>query len=277
MSLFYRVAPRHSPSLRQANSLAPARLRRVLAPLSRCTTLLLVAAASGGVVVMPAVAAGGGSICMDYNPALYTKGNTYTVISKFTFTVGAPYTEKTKYKVMGPTTFRGHKVIDIREKTFQHKKLIIINYFYTNGHKYRYLYGFRGHGVEEYNDPPIPLPKCFVKNVPYAEAFTTNYIPSGVVPSVSVRRTITFLGKGSITVPAGKFMADKLRMDANYKAHGTMPYGLHSWAVGIYSWVVASGRYAGLVIKNTMVKTATSSPSAVKMKKIALSLRLNGK
>ncbi|HEU0230811.1 MAG TPA: hypothetical protein VFR20_09580 [Burkholderiaceae bacterium] len=218
-----------------------------------------------------------GDTCPFY-PASYPKGTTYKVVTKIEESGGREYTEENDSEVLGPTTFRGQKAIAIRENIElaypSHKNVSIIDHFYGVGAQFVYLYGARVRsGGETYNDPPISLPRCFVMNTPYTETDTMHTLATdGVEDRVTSQTTRVLLGIESVTVPAGTFQAYKVGSETSLGSNG-MKTGR------TYSWVVASGRFAGFVIKNTFVRPASAqgSSTAFHMTRTALSVQLNGK
>lgn len=233
---------------------------------------LLGLAAFGGVIATPALAAGVSGAC-DYNPALLEKGNTYTTISKITED-GRAFSVEKDYKVMGSTRFHGHKVIDVRSHTHPYpsgKVSPAFDVFYKISSKFIYNYGHRGPAGEQYDDPPNIHPRHYVINAPYTSTFVAHVNNDrGFISSYTVHMTSTFLGMQSVTVPAGTFVACKMRTATSME--GPKPTGIG------YSWFVASGRHASLLLKFiNIIDTAPGAPAAVTSKWLAISLRFNGK
>lgn len=247
-------------------------LSHILTPralLGRWVALVFVAVASGGIVVTPAVA-GSGSTCNVYNPALFTKGNTFKIVQKNAFVGGPPYTSVEDYKVMGLATFHGHNVIDVRH----HFEIIypgqgtsdIIDEFERTGKTFIYDYGSRDHssGAESYSDPPMSFPTHYIVEIPYTSISVSHTSGNGTKSSSTRHATSTFLGMESVTVPAGTFMTCKIK-DESYFGGAKSGFS--------YDWIVSSGRYAGMSIKADDYSKTGSSIGKV----VALSLRLNGK
>ncbi len=221
-------------------------------------------------------ASGAGRTCDTYNPALYKTGNTYQVVSRLTEDRGHSFTVKIASKVMGQATFHGHDAIDIRRHIVDSAASSAAisssgDYFYGIGETVIYIYGYRTHEggkeYEEYDDPPASFPKRYVINVPYTATDTEHFSGHDNSHTLVVQVKSMFLGKQSITVPAGTFVACRMSVQASHLSNGPEP-GI------VYSWTVASGALAGLDIKMTNAKPATD-PSAYT--RVALSVRWNGK
>lgn len=237
----------------------------------RWAALLLVGVvASVGISVTPALAASG-SMCNSYNPTLLKTGTTYKVVSKNSFAHSPPYTATANSKVVGLTTFRGHKVIDIRhnvEIAYPVTKISSTSdEFDKIGGTFTYYYGSRGQsGGETYSTPPMSVPKHYVIDKPYTSISVIHTSANGTEESSSPRHVITtFLGMESIKVPAGTFMTCKMKEEIFFGS-GKKP------SIS-YHWNVSSGRYAGLDVKGAYYSPTGSSIG----KMVALSLRVNGK
>ena len=239
------------------------------APFGRLAALLLIVVVLEGMIASPADA-GSGSTCNDYNPALFTKGNTFKIVEKNVFVGGPPYTSVDESKVMGLATFHGHKVIDVRhhiEIIYPGQKTSdIIDEFNGISKPFVYDYGDRDHssGAEVYSDPPISFPTHYTVDVPYVSVSVDHTSSNGTDSTSTRHATSTFLGMESVTVPAGTFMTCKIK-DESYS--GDTKSGF------LYNWIVSSGRYAGISIKSDAYSATGSSIGKV----VALSLQLNGK
>lgn len=217
-----------------------------------------------------------GSTCETYNPALYKPGNTYRIINKLSETGGHDHTQTVDSKVLGPATFQGHPAVDIRVRAVESrypsgKVSATTDVFYGTRGKFLYFYGERSQtGAEAYSDPPFSYPKRYVLNTPYTQTITEHEAGAGTHYSFTQQKTTTFLGMKRITVPAGTFMTCKMKTEIS-SASNT------SQRIIEYDWVVASGRYAGLGIKATNLRSTPGSPPAVILTKAAVSIRLDGR
>lgn len=216
-----------------------------------------------GLDAPPAVA---GNTCNSYNPTLWKTGTKYKVVTKYSLVdPPPPFTTVDKIKVMGLATFHGHKLIRIHHHidiAYPGKKdLLIHDEFIKIGGTSIYDYGGRNQlGGGFYLNPPVSSPKQYVINVPYSSANGAKLSSPGHATIIT-----TFVGMESVKVPAGTFTACKLKRETLSGREKTPSIS--------YQWVVSSGRYAGLPIKNDVYSRSGSSI----LKSVALSLQVNGK
>ncbi len=195
--------------------------------------------------------------CNADNPALTTKGNTWSVTQSTTVAGGETVTDTNEVTTGETVTFNGHPALESRASKMINGQLSVAKNYsaYANGNAevYGFVAEFNGLSMTSTYTPPISLPTAPQLDKPYTLSWTVHQTAPGMptIPDLSFNKTVTFKGIESLTVPAGTFQACK-SIDS----------------IGGTSWTVAQGKYKNLPLKNISNDGNTIS--------VTTALRLNG-
>ncbi len=151
--------------------------------------------------------------------------------------------------MVGTATFRGHAAVDVEQTTsagvVAHTYQAVVNGFVET-------YGGTSNVGNYYFDPLLRFPTSLQLGESHTNTSTSHQSGSSVTSTL----TMTYVARDTTTVPAGTFETCRLRMDLS---GGPVTH----W----FNWLVASGPYRGLVVKQEFydngVRSSTSEATAI--------------
>lgn len=169
------------------------------------------------------------------NPALYRAGSRWRRTMRDD---NGLWEHELVSEVIGPTTFRGQAVVETRTSgpdwTTSNYRRLQPDTLEAHGSQT----GSPGEASQRhYYDPVIRYPRAQVKG----ETLTLKYALRGMIGELQREETatLTYEGRETIRVPAGKFETCRFRETSNSAGLG------NQW----HDWFIASGPYRGLHIK----------------------------
>ncbi len=190
---------------------------------------------------------------------LMTPGHTYQIDLSNSVNGVVQQTTSNKYTVNNQTTFKGNTAIELVIDTTSVTNGIpatsrVKNYSYLTGDFYS-TYGqvislsvpvIGSYDMTTYYDPPLKTPTNLASGQTYTVNTTMKYESSNALfnsflpTNVAINYVFTFLGKETVTTPAGTFSACKT----------TSPVVSSTGTTLTTSWAVAEGRYKGMFLKS---------------------------
>ncbi len=235
----------------------------------------------------PGTGGGSGNYADCFGTVLLTPGHTYQIDMSNSVNGSVVQTTTNKYTVNQQTTFKGNTAIEllidttlltssaggagttVRTKAYS---FLTGDFYSTYGTVVSTaIPGFGSYDMTVYFDPAIKTPTNLASGQSYTVNTTQKYESSNALfasflpTPVSYTYSFTYLGKESVTTPAGTFSACKTTSTASptWARKGvTTPAGTFSACKTtsptvsgtttslVTSWLVAEGRYKGLFLKS---------------------------
>lgn len=199
--------------------------------------------------------------------ALVTPGNTYQIDLQNSSNGTVVQTTTNKYTVNPVTTFKGYSATELQVDTVLVTAAVgagtttqIKHYASQTGSTYSSygtvaqmsIPGFGSYTMTAWYTPPIQTPMNLTEGQTYTVSYTVktessmSMIPA--VPDVAVNYSMKYLGKEQVTTPAGTYQTCK-----------TQTTSVSSGSTSVSTeWIVAEGRYRGLMLKADSGNGATS-------------------
>ena len=140
-------------------------------------------------------------------------------------------------ELLGTKTFNGQAAHEYRLTTSQAGKATTVEWSYSQLNSQSFVqlgWRFAG-GVESYIEPGLATPRVLQAGQWSTSTFTTR-MSDGSAPAASTRLTTTYLGRESLTLPAGTFETCKAKF-------------VDQTGATSLTWTVASGPYRGIDIR----------------------------
>ncbi len=140
-------------------------------------------------------------------------------------------------ELLGTKTFNGQAANEYRLTTSQPGKATTVEWSYSQLNSQSFVqlgWRFAG-GVESYIEPGLATPRVLQAGQWSTSTFTTR-MSDGSAPAASTRLTTTYLGRESLTLPAGTFETCKAKF-------------VDQTGATSLTWTVASGPYRGIDIR----------------------------
>lgn len=200
-----------------------------------------------------------------YNSALWTANRTWQIATQFTPAGNGTVSASTQsYRVDGPVDFRGTQALRLQTTTVSTTASIVgtvVSWEFANvGASAITSYGTDVDVTSLtlhrriWFDPARQTPLVMTPGQSVTSSYTqyTEDVPAATsyTPS-SVQATTTFVGRETVTVPAGTF--DTCHLDTSTSIDGTVVTASH--------WRVASGAAAGLVVRSVSTSGTTVATS----------------
>lgn len=155
-------------------------------------------------------------------------------------------------ETLGPKTFNNQAATESRISTRVQGKPdeVQLSYSLLNAQEYRQLGWRLANGSEVYLEPGWVTPRAMQVGQSATSTFTTRFA-DGSAPSTSTTTTTTYLGRQTITTPAGTFETCQVRFVD--QGGGTS-----------YTWTVANGPYSGIDVRHSLAIAADGSSAWVR-------------
>ena len=179
----------------------------------------------------------------DTSAACFASDKPFTKGSIWTYTTA---TGKTTHEAGGETDFRGTKAYSV--VTIRGDGNSVTHFNHVGG--VRYVFGIAAGGrnivssTQTIFTPPITVPLALPLNQPHASSYTaTTGSGSSVLSTSKQVQTATYMGRETVTTAFGTFRTCK--MEYRVDVSGPAPT-----SVGRLEWVIASGKFTGLIAQS---------------------------